>query len=174
MRQLMVFLAVGGVLGVLVVPLLGGPGCATPGHGPPGTGDGSSADDGETCAAEVPVEVMANVVTPVSVVLVCTPQAGNAHVVATFDCPQIVSVTAAPTVTSVGGKVQLHSEVSASDAAVTSYRWTASSGTVVDSTAAQTSFVCGRAGAVTLTLTTTRSSCTDHVAVGVTCVGMQP
>ena len=233
MRQLMIFVAVGALLGVVLGPLVGGTGCGEPGHRE-GTGDlavqvafpkvfpglarltyqvlrgqetiasqegvlhgavmdasalfvglpvaeeyqvtvtGRPTDGTTVCLASGKSRVSAHVTTTLVLTLACAPAPAMAHIVTSFACPQIASVTAAPTTTSVGGKVQLRSEVYPSDGEVTSYLWTASLGQLAEPTAALTTFTCTGAGTAVLELMTTRGSCSDRMAMDVTCVGAAP
>lgn len=131
---------------------------------------------GGSCSGSASFDVVKGTLTNVSLALVCKAGGGNGDVVVNGtlgpSCPRVLSETAAPLATSVGGVITLNGAASSSDATLT---WTASSGTIRSKNAADTTLTCTEAGKVTVTLTATKGEqCVDTKQVEVTCVAPLP
>lgn len=132
---------------------------------------GTTPDGATLCTAAGKTSVTAHVTTTLSLTLSCSPAPALARVIPTFSCQEISSATAAPTTTSVGGKVMLRSEVFPSDADLATFQWVATNGKISEPQAANTTFTCGQVGPATLQLTAYRGNCFDRVTLMVNCVG---
>jgi hypothetical protein len=118
---------------------------------------GTSPDGSVTCAGSALFDIVARTTTNVSVALACAteePESGLAFVSASaFDCASVISVTASPAETTVGGSLTVSGSATGPNASGLTYAWSASSGSFDTPTAPQSTFTCAATGLVILTLT---------------------
>ncbi|HTQ06649.1 MAG TPA: hypothetical protein VMI54_22490 [Polyangiaceae bacterium] len=143
----------------------------------------SSTDGVTSCSGSAAFNVTAQTTTPVSVHLVCHGAATTGSVLVNGSvnvCPQIDGLGATPTEVLVGGSVALTSTVHDADGAPSplAYSWSASSGTVVNPTAANTRFICTAPGAATVTLGASDGDsapgCAASASITVNCTAQAP
>lgn len=139
---------------------------------------GVSTDGSTTCSGEsAPFSILSNQTTPVSVALACSggaPESGTISVIATTSqCPIIDAITINPANVIVGGSLTLIAEARGPNSAGLTFQWTATSGTLANTTSPLATFTCTSAGAPTLTLTVSDGSdaaaCLAVQSVSVTC-----
>lgn len=138
--------------------------------------------EGARCAGSARFDVSSGVTQQVYVDLVCgttnvNTELGSAEVIGqiaeTSDCASLAFYSVSPLRASVGGSIALAGAANPSATPVT-YSWAASSGTVANPAAAETTFTCTEAGAVTLTFgASDADGCGSSTALEVECVGVE-
>ena len=145
---------------------------------PAGTGylvtmTATSADGQTSCNGSGMVDVVANQVNYITVVMRCraTGTTGVIDVGGGFNnCPAITSYTGAPATVSVGGSITVSVSASDPDGDALMFGWTAPSGTFGDTGAPVTTFTCTASGPVPLTMTITDGQCPTSIRLPVSCV----
>jgi hypothetical protein len=132
--------------------------------------NGTSHDGLTICAASGKANILPEQTTSLSLTLGCATKGGDALVTGVFACHLISSVVVAPEQTSVGGGVTVAAQPIDLDAGALTYSWTATSGTFANPSASNTTFVCGTAGSIAVTVTATSGQCSDRIAMAVQCV----
>ncbi|HVU50159.1 MAG TPA: hypothetical protein VHL80_05715 [Polyangia bacterium] len=134
---------------------------------------GSASDDTDNCRGETMFDVQPSMNAVVQIQLVCT---GLASVTADINvCPVIDSVSVLPAEVHVGASVQLVAAAHDADNGPSplSASWTASSGTLSNTSPAGATFTCSQVGTAQIGLTVSDGSpapsCADSVSVSVTC-----
>ena len=115
----------------------------------------TSSDGSTTCSGEETFAVDANRVTELMVMLRCKsePRLGGVRVDGKLNiCAELTKAVASPLRTSEGTAVSVAANANDADGDAVAYRWTASGGTIDDSTARETTFVCGDSGSATVTI----------------------
>jgi hypothetical protein len=148
---------------------------------------GTATDGSVTCTGSAPFAVVARMTTDVTLELACSVSTTGAHVTlvngTTFNCAGTSGIAASPTETTVGHSVSLSGLASGPVPASLTYKWSASTGTFSQPTAASTQFQCTNAGAVTVSLVVgdgpvpAGQSCSptiDTATAVVTCDAVQP
>ena len=145
---------------------------------PAGTGylvtmTGVSTDGQTTCNGSGMVDVIANQINMITVVMQCraTGTTGVVTVGGGFNnCPMITSYTGAPATVSVGGSVSVSVSATDPDGDALMFGWTAPSGKFGDTGAPVTTFTCTTSGPVTLTMTVTDGQCPSTITLPISCV----
>ncbi|HKY40294.1 MAG TPA: PKD domain-containing protein [Polyangiaceae bacterium] len=150
---------------------------------PAGTGfsisvTAATTDAATNCSGSASFDVVARRTVPVNVPVACreAPRTGSILVGGTVNlCPTIDGIGASPAEANVGGNIALSALAHDSDAgpSALSYAWTASSGTLSDSSAKNPTLTCTTPGTVTLGLTVSDgdpvASCAATESAEVTC-----
>jgi hypothetical protein len=118
---------------------------------------GTTVDGTVTCTGSATFAVSARATTNVNLLLECNApvaKTGSASINGVaFDCASVAAVSEIPSETTLGGSVSFAAAAIAANQAGVTYAWSASSGSFSAPSAANTSFTCSSAGAVTVTLT---------------------
>lgn len=133
----------------------------------------SSVDGQTTCNGSGMVDVLANQVSLITVVMQCraTGTTGVITVGGGFNnCPSITSYSGAPATVAVGGAVTVSVSATDPDGDALMFGWTAPSGRFGDTGAPVTTFTCAANGPVTLTMTITDGMCPTSITLPITCV----
>ncbi|MET0794474.1 MAG: hypothetical protein ABW061_23330 [Polyangiaceae bacterium] len=130
---------------------------------------GSATDGNTTCSGAASFDVVAHETTRVTVSFAChqTSSTGSVSVNGTVNvCPSLDGINANPAEVLVGGSVALAATAYDSDnaPAALSYAWSASSGTLSDSTAAAPTFTCTVPGSVNIALSVSDGDATPDCA----------
>jgi phospholipase C len=122
--------------------------------------------------------VSAHTTTAVTVKMDChqNPKTGGVGINGSTNiCPTIGSVSAAPNEVLTGGSVAVSASASDPDGETITYKWSATSGTFANASAASTNFTCTTPGLATLTVTASdgdnTAGCPDSQTVQVMCSG---
>jgi hypothetical protein len=150
---------------------------------PPTTGDGytiemeaTSTDGGSSCAGSADFGIEVGEVTDVMVFLNCKrPQRfGAVRVNGKFNvCAELAKAVVSPLRTSVGSDIDLSSQAVDVEGDDVAFRWSATGGSIEDSSASSTTFTCGEVGNQTVTIEVSDDGFEDCVhgwTVDVTCV----
>ena len=101
----------------------------------------------------------------------CPSHRGSAGVTADPTiCPKIGTYSVSPTETQVGQPITLAATATSKTGDPLTLTWSASSGTVTDGAAANTTYRCTSPGTVTLTLTVSNGRCGESIDVSVECL----
>lgn len=133
----------------------------------------ASADGQTTCNGSGLVDVIANEIAFITVIMQCraTGTTGVINVGGGFNgCPRITSYTGAPATVAVGGSVNVSVSATDPDGDALMFGWTAASGTFGDTGAPVTTFTCTASGPVTLTMTITDGQCPSTITLPISCV----
>jgi hypothetical protein len=133
----------------------------------------SSVDGQTTCNGSGMVDVLANQISLITVVMQCraTGTTGVITVGGGFNnCPSITSYSGAPATVSVGGSVTVSVSATDPDGNALMFGWTAPSGRFGDTGAPVTTFTCTASGPVTLTMTITDGMCPSSITLPIMCV----
>jgi hypothetical protein len=175
-----------GITGNGITPLTGQIAVSDPGASPSvqvggiPAGDGyvvtltaQSTDGQTTCAGSGTVDVIANQLNAITVVMQCRTvgTTGVIGVMGSFNsCPTVTSYSGAPATISIGGSVAIAVSASDADGNALTFSWTAPSGTFADATAPSTLFTCAAPGVTTLTVAVSDGMCESGAALVITCV----
>jgi len=138
----------------------------------------TTADSVASCAGSATFDVLAGKTATAVVALTCkeAPRTGSVLVSGVLNvCPVIDSLSASPAEVQVGGTVALSALAHDSDVGpgAVSYTWTASAGTLSDSSAQNPTFTCTTPGNATVTLSVSDGdpavSCADKQTAHITC-----
>jgi len=133
----------------------------------------SSVDGQTTCNGSGMVDVLANQVSLITVVMQCraTGTTGVITVGGGFNnCPSITSYSGAPATVAVGGSVTVSVSATDPDGDALMFGWTAPSGRFGDTGGPVTTFTCAANGPVTLTMTITDGMCPTSITLPILCV----
>ncbi|MGB8330080.1 MAG: hypothetical protein WCE62_08115, partial [Polyangiales bacterium] len=148
---------------------------------PPGTGylvelSATTEDGTMTCQGSAPFDVSVGVATDVMVMLNCKrpPRYGAVRVNGKFNiCADLIQAVASPLQTSVGNDIDLSAIGSDDEGDAIKYIWSATGGSIADSSAASTTYTCGEVGDQTITIVVSDDDfvyCMDQWTFPVTCV----
>lgn len=133
----------------------------------------TSADGQTTCNGSGMVDVIANQVNFITVIMQCRAvgTTGVIDVGGGFNnCPAITSYTGAPATVSVGGAITVSVSATDPDGDPLMFGWSAPSGRFGDTGAPVTTFTCTVSGPVTLTMTITDGQCPSSIRLPISCV----
>ena len=137
----------------------------------------ATSEDGEvTCRGSAEFDVQVGVATDVMVFLNCKRPArlGGVRVNGKFNiCADLAKVVVSPLQTSVGNQIDLAAQGTDPEGDAITYVWSATGGSIADSSAASTTYTCGEVGEQTITITISDDAfeyCMDDWTVAVTCV----
>ena len=137
----------------------------------------ATSEDGEvTCRGSAEFDVEVGVSTDVMVFLNCKRPArlGGVRVNGKFNiCADLAKVVVSPLQTSVGNQIDLAAAGTDPEGDAIAYVWSATGGSIADSSAASTTYTCGEVGEQTISITISDDAfeyCMDDWTVAVTCV----
>jgi len=134
----------------------------------------ATSTDGQTmCNGSGMVDVVANQVSLITVIMQCraTGTTGVVNVGGGFNnCPVVTSYSGSPATVSVGGSITVSVSATDPDGDALMFGWTSGSGSFGDRGAPVTSFTCTASGPVTLTMTITDGQCQSGIALPISCV----
>jgi hypothetical protein len=147
---------------------------------------GGTSLDGKLCAGEASFNIADNLVSSLSMQLVCgagvtvgTDDGGDvsASIAITnsagVTCPVVTGISALPLQTSVGSSLELAGFTSSADSV--QYAWSGAGGTFTSASSAATGFVCTNGGEHPLTFSAAKAGCaSSSFAVAVSCTGVGP
>ncbi len=125
-----------------------------------------STDGATTCTGQANFNVVAGMVSHVTVLLQCTGGQTGGVVVNGIWCPILSSYSVSPLAVAVGGQVDVAAaatDLDTSDNATPTFAWSASAGSFVSATAATTKYNCSSAGMQTVTIKVSATSPTVNV-----------